>query len=86
MNEWQKIKREEIIKGICDHFSSQILKDPQKALSTIEQEIHSQEIYLGNDWLGRGVVGDTVIHATIEGLEIVRSDCLVRLKDADTIG
>ena len=80
MNEWQKTKREEIIESICGHFSPLILKDPKKALSTIEQEIDSQEIYLGNDWLGRGVVGDTIINATIEGLEIVRSDCLAMLQ------
>ena len=86
MNEWQKTKREEIIGGICGHFNQQILKDPAKALSTIEQELDSQEIYRGNDWLGRGVVGDTVINATIEGLEIVRSDCLAILKDATSKG
>ena len=81
MNEWQKTKREEIIGGICCHFSVQIQKDPLKALSIIEQELGSQEICQGNDWLGRGIVGDTVISATIEGLEIVRSDCLAILKE-----
>lgn len=81
LDEWQKIKREEIIGGICRYFESQIVKDPEQALSMIEQEIEGQSIYQGNDWLGRGVVGDTVINATIEGLEIVRSDCLAILKD-----
>jgi len=84
LDEWQKTKREEIIGGICNHYSPQILRDPEKALFAIEQEINSQEIYQGNNWTGRGVVGDTVINATIAGLEIVRSDCLAILKDAAT--
>jgi len=86
LDEWQKTKREEIIGGICDHYSPQILRDPEKALSAIEQEINSQEIYQGNNWTGRGVVGDTVINATIAGLEIARSDCLAILKDANSKG
>jgi hypothetical protein len=80
LNDWQKTKREEIIRGIYAHFSSQIKKDPIEALCTIEQELENQEICIGNDWLGRGIVGDTVMSATIEGLEIVRSDCLAILK------
>ena len=86
MDEWEKTKWEEIIEGVCDHYSPQILRDPEKALSTIEQELNSQAIYQGNNWTGRGVVGDTVISATIAGLEIVRSDCLVILKDANSKG
>lgn len=85
MDDWQKTKRDEIIGGICGHFSSQIEKDPEKALSTIEQELDSQEVYMGNDWLGRGIVGDTVISATIEALEIVRSECLSILKETGRV-
>lgn len=81
MSDWQETKREEIIGGICTHFSSQIQTDPEGALCTIEQELESQQICLGNDWLGRGIVGDTVMSATIEGLEIVRSDCLAILQE-----
>lgn len=86
LDEWQKIKREEIIGGICSYFELPVLKDPEKALSTIEQELENQAIHQGNDWLDRGVVGDTVINATIEGLEIVRSDCLAILKNAKNKG
>ncbi len=83
MSDWQETKREEIIGGIYAHFSLQIQKDPEGALCTIEQELESQEICIGNDWLGRGIVGDTVMSATIEGLEIVRSDCLAILKETN---
>jgi hypothetical protein len=81
LNDWQETKREEIIGGIYAYFRSQILKDPVETLRTIEQELENQEICIGNDWLGRGTVGDTVMSATIEGLEIVRSDCLAILKE-----
>ena len=86
MDEWQKTKWEEIIGGVCDHYSPQIFRDPEKALSAIEQELNSQAIYQGNNWTGRGVVGDIVISATIAGLEIARSDCLAILKDANSKG
>ena len=81
MSDWQETKREEIIGGIHAYFSSQIQKDPEETLRTIEQEIESQDICIGNNWLGRGIVGDTVMSANIEGLEIVRSDCLAVLKE-----
>ncbi|MBM9520236.1 hypothetical protein JWG39_10465 [Desulforhopalus vacuolatus] len=81
MSEWEKAKNEEIIGGICDHFNPQIVEDPQKALFLIEQELACQNINLGNDWLGRGVVGDTVLNAAITGLEIARGKCLAALKD-----
>lgn len=76
---WQNDKRDTMIEGIIRYYNHEIERSPQNALQMIEQELHSQSVRLGNDWTGRGVVMDTVISATIEGLEIVRARCLERL-------
>lgn len=78
--EWQEMRREEVIGGIKKYYCEKIAKEPQKALMLIDQELHSEFVRLGNDWTGRGVVMDTIINATIEGLEIVRSYCLEELQ------
>jgi len=81
MSDWKEDKREEVIDGILKYFEGKKNDDPVTALKEIEQELDSQFFRLGNDWTGRGVVMDTVICATIEALEIVRSNCLERIEE-----
>lgn len=66
--------------GIEHHYRDKVERDPQATLVEVEQELASQWVRLGNDWTGRGVVMDTVIGATIEGLEIVRAACRAKLE------
>lgn len=80
MSDWKEVKRDEVIDGILRYFERKKDDDPVTTLKEIEQELDSQFFRLGNDWTGRGVVMDTVINATIEALEIVRSNCLERIE------
>ncbi len=80
MSKWREEKREEIINGILGYFQHRQDSDPAATLQEVEQELDSQFFRLGNDWTGRGVVMDTVITATIEALEIVRSNLLVEME------
>jgi len=77
---WQEEKHEEIKINILSYFQEKISKDPDSTLQQVELEL--QDIYIreGNNQSGRGIVGDTVIQATIEALEIVRAACLDAVK------
>jgi|GEM_PF-774514 len=81
MSDWKEGKRKEVIDGILSYFEKRKEDDPEMTLKQIDQELDSQFFRLGNDWTGRGIVMDTVINATIEALEIVRSHCLERLEE-----
>lgn len=80
MSDWKEEKKEEIIDGILSYFEGKKDDDPITTLKVVDQELDSQFFRLGNDWTGRGVVMDTVINATIEALEIVRSACLEKIE------
>ncbi len=67
--------------NILSYFQPKIRQDPESTLHQVEQELQDLYIREGNNWAGRGVVGDTIIQATIEALEIVRSDCIVSLQE-----
>ncbi len=77
---WQERKSQEIIDGTIAYFRDKVASDPKGTMTLVEQELQSQLVFLGNDWLGRGIVMDTVITATINALEIVRVDCLEKIK------
>lgn len=74
--DWETNQREEIAAGIWKFYNDKIKIDAKGSLVLIEQELHDQYIRLGNDWIGRGVVMDTLIAATISALETVRATCL----------
>lgn len=60
-------------------FAPQIDADPAVVLSRAESELQSLYIRYGNDWTGRGYVGDSEQEARIAALEAVRAECLERL-------
>ncbi len=82
---WQDDKYREIHDRVQEYFSALMANDPQATLQLLEQEL--QDIYLryGNNWTGRGIVGDTVMTATIDAMEAARAECLACLQQgADT--
>lgn len=72
-------KREDIVENLYGFFLDQLVDNPQGTLDQIERELEALYIRYGNDWTGRGVVGDTTQEATIAGLEAVRAECLSRM-------
>ena len=73
---WQEEKQEEIKGNILSYFQTQISEDPDATLRQVELELQDLYIREGNNLSGRGIVGDTIIQATIEALEIVKAACL----------
>jgi hypothetical protein len=73
---WQEEKQEEIKENILSYFEEKIRKDPEAILQQVELELQDLYIREGNNLCGRGIVGDTVLQATIEALEIVKAACL----------
>lgn len=69
----------EIVENLYSYFSDQLVQNPQAVLEQVDRELQALYVRYGNDWTGRGVVGDSTQEATIAGLEAVRAECLDRV-------
>ena len=76
-------KEEEILTNLHEFFRLRIEADPEAVLRQVEAELESLYVRYGNDWTGRGMVGDTTLMATIAALEGIRAECRVRLERTD---
>lgn len=74
-------KYDETLSNIVGYYEDKVIADPEGVLILVNQELESQNVRYGNNWIGRGVVMDAVIAATISALEIVRSTCQNNLKN-----
>lgn len=81
MNYLEK-KQEEIVEGIFGFFATKLAANPAATLRQVDSELNSLYTRFGQDWTGRGIVGDTTQMATIAGLEAVRAECLAQLQSA----
>lgn len=77
---WIEEKYRTVHENIRDYFHGMALADPASTLRQIEADLDCHYFRYGNNWTGRGIVGDTILTATIEALENVRADCLEGLK------
>lgn len=69
----------ETVNDTLAFFAQQIDADPAAVLSRAESELKTLYVRYGNDWTGRGYVGDSEQEARIAALEAVRAECLERL-------
>ncbi|MCE5255850.1 MAG: hypothetical protein LLF89_03280 [Spirochaetaceae bacterium] len=67
--EWQEQKREEVFEGTLKSLENRRRKDPQYTLQSAQSELDHFYIQDGNNWLGRGELGDLVMSATIAAYE-----------------
>jgi hypothetical protein len=72
--------RQIIMENLTGFFADQIDGQAQQLLDRVERELHSLYVRQGNDWTGRGEIGDTKLEATIASLEAVRAECLAQLE------
>jgi len=79
MNFLEEIAKDVVVNSL-DFHAKQVEEDPHTALKQVEAMLKSLYIRYGNDWTGRGIVGDTKQEAEIAGLEAVRAECLERIK------
>ncbi len=72
--------KETILGNLPDLFTEQLLEDPEALLEQLERELRSLYVRQGNDWTGRGEIGDARLEATIAVLEAVRAECLQKIE------
>lgn len=69
----------DIVTNTFNSFAEEIELDPQGTLRQVEGMLKSHYVRYGNDWTGRGIVGDSTQEAAIAGLEAVRIACLEKI-------
>jgi len=80
MNFIQEVTKD-IVPDTYAAYATQIETDPQGTLQHVEGVLNSLYVRYGNDWTGRGAVGDSTQEAAIAGLELVRVECLAKIED-----
>ena len=81
MNYIEEVTKD-IIPNTFSSFAEQLETDPQGTLQQVEGVLKSLYVRYGNDWTGRGIVGDSTQEAAIAGLEAVRVECITRIKNS----
>lgn len=67
--DWRELKREEVFESTLKGLENRRLKDAEFSLSDAQSALEHQYVLEGNDWLGRGELGDIVTSATIAAYE-----------------
>ncbi|PLY07755.1 MAG: hypothetical protein C0622_00015 [Desulfuromonas sp.] len=70
----------DIVSETLSWFGARIETEPAVVLEQAESELQTHYVRYGNDWTGRGYVGDSEQEAVIAALEAVRAECLERLQ------
>ncbi len=72
--------KEIILENLSGFFEGQLVENPAGLLEQLESELRSLYVRQGNDWTGRGEIGDAKLDATIAVLEALRAECLIQLE------
>lgn len=80
---WQEEKYREVFDRVQEYYCTLAESDPFDTLRLLEQELDDLYLRYGNNFSGRGIVGDTVMTATIDAMELARAECLSRNRCRD---
>lgn len=69
MERWQDLKYHEIYEGTLEGLQRRRSIDPAFTLEDARRQLEQLYVLDGNDWLGRGELGDIVSMATIAAYE-----------------
>ncbi|MFZ3109544.1 MAG: hypothetical protein WA234_02480 [Rectinemataceae bacterium] len=67
--DWREQKREQVFESMLRGLENRRRIDPEFTLANARSALEHQYILDGNDWLGRGELGDIVTSATIAAYE-----------------
>ncbi len=67
--DWREKKREEVFESTLKGLENRRRVDPSFSLSDARSSLDHLYVLEGNDWLGRGELGDIVTSATIAAYE-----------------
>lgn len=79
---WQEEKYREVHERVRDYYCLLAKDDPGATLQLLEQELDDLYLRYGNNWTGRGIVGDTVMTASIDAMELARAECLALIQQS----
>ena len=88
--DWQDKREEEIFESTLKGLETRKQKDRNFTLQTAKAELDHLYIQDGNNWLGRGELGDLVVSATIAAYEHFiaewrhQSDSITSAKNEET--
>ena len=69
ITDWQENKRREVFESTLAGLENRRRVDPSFTLEDAVSALDHLYVLEGNDWLGRGELGDIVTSATISGYE-----------------
>ncbi|HOE76889.1 MAG TPA: hypothetical protein PLX63_09545 [Rectinema sp.] len=70
MADWRDQKYIEVFDGTLNGLQRRRAVDPAFSIEDVENQLVHLYVLDGNDWLGRGVLGDIVSEATIAAYEL----------------
>ena len=70
MADWRDQKYIEVFDGTLNGLERRRAVDPAFSIEDVENQLVHLYVLDGNDWLGRGVLGDIVSEATIAAYEL----------------
>jgi len=70
MAEWHEEKYNEIFEGIINSLQRRRLIDRTFSIADAENQLKHLYVLDGNDWIGRGELGDIISQATIAAYEL----------------
>jgi hypothetical protein len=65
---------EETFASVYDALAKMVLKDPDRAINAIKGILKDLYIRQGNDWTGRGAIGDAGLEASIAAYECILAE------------
>ena len=72
--------QEETFDNLFSYYEDEINDNPEQLLKKIEAELNSMYVRSGNDWTGRGEIGNAKLDSAIAALEAVRAECISQTK------
>jgi len=83
--DWREHKREEVFESTLKGLQNRRRIDPSFSLEDLQSALNHLYILDGNDWLGRGELGDIISLATIAAYEHFQSEWKKSLADSEGI-
>ncbi len=68
-DDWKEKKYKEVFDGLCRQARRRRQEDPNFSVDDLKAQLEHQYVYQGNDWEGRGALGDVTVSATVAAYE-----------------
>lgn len=85
MTDYIDVRYEETFDSVYATLKEMVEKNPERAVSEIKKTLKSLYVRQGNDWTGRGAIGNAGLDATVAAHEavLVELDSIITNKKGD---